>query len=75
MESTIDRSKSRVGQRVACKSGDELGIVVDVNNHGVVKVKWDRGRTSYYHPKMPANLKLAGADQNDMRLSGKCARR
>jgi hypothetical protein len=53
----IDLS-GRVGQRVSRKNSDELGLVVQVVR-GVVKVKWDRGRTSYYRPDMPANVKLA----------------
>jgi hypothetical protein len=48
-----------VGQLVSRKNSDELGLVVDVDNHGVVKVKWDRGRTSYFRPGLPANVKLA----------------
>jgi hypothetical protein len=39
-----------------------LGTIVDVE-HGVVKVKWDRGKTSYYHPGFPANVKLANPDE------------
>jgi hypothetical protein len=46
------------GQRVSRRDSAELGVVVSVDRR-VVKVKWDRGRTSYYHPDMPANLKLA----------------
>jgi hypothetical protein len=54
----MDRGNWKVGQGVSRKNSDELGVVVDVD-HGVVKVKWHRGRTSYYHPDMPANVKLA----------------
>jgi hypothetical protein len=64
MEPTDDRSNWGVGQLVARKGSDELGVVVDVDNHGVVKVKWDRGRT--YHPHMPANVKLAESPVNKM---------
>jgi len=48
----------RVGQRVARKDSDELGTVVEVDS-GLVKVKWDRGRTSYYRPRKPGNVKIA----------------
>jgi hypothetical protein len=48
----------QVGQRVARIDGDEMGTVIEVDQ-GVIKVKWDRGRTSYYRPKGPANVKLA----------------
>jgi hypothetical protein len=54
----MDRGNWKVGQGVSRKNSDELGVVVDVD-HGVVKVKWHRGRTSYCHPDMPANVKLA----------------
>jgi hypothetical protein len=58
MEPEVDRSHWKVGQRVARKDSDELGTVVEVDR-GVVKVKWDRGKTSYYHPGEPGNVKLA----------------
>jgi hypothetical protein len=58
MEPHVDRSIWKVGQRVSRKNSDELGLVVQLVR-GVVKVKWDRGRTSYYRPDMPANVKLA----------------
>jgi hypothetical protein len=46
------------GRRVARINGNELGVVVEMVRR-VVKVKWDRGKTSYYRPDMPANVKLA----------------
>jgi hypothetical protein len=49
----------KIGQLVSRRNSDELGLVVDVDNHGVVKVTWDRGRTSYFRPGLPANVKLA----------------
>jgi hypothetical protein len=49
-----------VGQRVARKEG-ELGTVVEIDQGGVVKVKWDRGRTSYYHG-VPANVRLVDVE-------------
>jgi hypothetical protein len=58
MEPQVDRSIWKVGQRVSRKNSDELGLVAQVVR-GVVKVKWDRGRTSYHRPDMPANVKLA----------------
>jgi hypothetical protein len=51
----------RVGQRVAHKKKDELGIVTEMD-HGTIKVKWDSGRTSYYHPDAPANVKLTKSE-------------
>jgi hypothetical protein len=56
MEPVVDRANWKVGQRVARKDSDELGVIVDVD-HGVVKVKWDRG--CYYRPDARGNVKLA----------------
>jgi hypothetical protein len=53
----------RVGQRVARKNSDELGTVTEVDREGTIKVKWDRGRTSYYHPHTPANVKQAKSEE------------
>jgi hypothetical protein len=53
----FNRARWQLGQRVARKDSDELGVIVEVAR-GVVKV-WDRGRTSYYRPDMPANVRLA----------------
>jgi hypothetical protein len=58
MEPAVYRADWKVGQRVARKNGNELGVVVDVDL-AVMKVKWDRGKTSYYSPDMPGNVKLA----------------
>jgi hypothetical protein len=58
MEPEVSRTSWKVGQRVARKNSDELGVVVEVA-HGVVKVKWDRGKTSYYRPDEPGNVKFA----------------
>jgi hypothetical protein len=58
MEPKVDRSNWKVGQRVARKDGNELGTVVEVCL-GVVKVRWDRGSTSYYLPGEIGNVKLA----------------
>jgi hypothetical protein len=55
--------RALVGQRVARKNSDELGTVVEVDG-GTVKVKWDRGRTSYYRPAEPANVKLAESQES-----------
>lgn len=52
----------RLGQRVARKNSDELGTVVEVDRD-LVKVKWDRGRTSYYRPYRPGNVKIAESAQ------------
>jgi len=51
-----------VGRRVARKDSAEKGFVVAVDD-AVVKVKWDRGRTSYYRPDMPANVMLADSNE------------
>jgi hypothetical protein len=53
-----ERADWQVGQRVARKNSNELGVVVEVDR-GVVKVKWDRGATSYYRLEAPGNVKLA----------------
>jgi hypothetical protein len=55
----LDRTSWRVGQRVARTNSDELGVIADIGLTGVVKVKWDRGRTSYFRPEDWANVKLA----------------
>lgn len=52
------REDWRPGQRVSRRNSDELGVVTHVER-GVVKVKWDRGRTSYYRPGAPANVMFA----------------
>jgi hypothetical protein len=51
-----DRANWRVGQRVSRTDSQELGIVIEARR--TIKVKWDDGRTSYYHPDAPANVKL-----------------
>jgi hypothetical protein len=53
----------RVGQRVARKNGDEFGTVTEIGRDGTLKVKWDGGRTSYYDPYTPANVKLASSEE------------
>jgi hypothetical protein len=65
MEPEVDRSNWKIGQRVARKDGVELGVVVNVDRRRVVKVKWERGRTSYYRPDVPANVKLAEPPASD----------
>jgi hypothetical protein len=52
----------RVGKRVARQNSDELGTIVAVDAEKV-KVKWDRGRTSYYRPDKPGNVRLVGSEQ------------
>jgi hypothetical protein len=52
----------RVGQRVARKTSDEFGTVTEVRQDGTIKVKWDSGRTSYYDPYTPANVKMASTE-------------
>jgi len=47
----------RAGQRVVREDSDEQGTIVEVD--GEIKVKWDRGRTSYYRRGVPANVRLA----------------
>jgi hypothetical protein len=54
----VYRDDWKAGQRVSRKNSAELGVVANVER-GVVKVKWDRGRTSYYRPGVPANVMLA----------------
>jgi hypothetical protein len=58
MEPQVDRSEWKPGQRVARKDSDELGTIAEIDR-GVVKVKWDSGQTSYYHPGELGNVKLA----------------
>jgi hypothetical protein len=58
----LQRADWQVGQRVARKNRDELGVVVEVDR-GVVKVKWDRGATSYYRPDALCNVKVAESEE------------
>jgi hypothetical protein len=51
-----DLSHWRVGARVRRVDRDETGTIVEVD--GKIKVKWDSGRTSYYQPGKPANIRL-----------------
>jgi hypothetical protein len=51
-----DRIKWRTGERVFRKDTEEQGTISEANNQ--IKVKWDGGKTSYYHRKTPANLQL-----------------
>ena len=60
---TLNYANWRVGQRVTRKTSDELGTVTEVDQYGAIKVKWDCGRTSYYHPNMPANVKMAESEK------------
>lgn len=50
---------SQVGRRVARKDGEERGVIVEVDQLGTIKVRWDGGRTSYYRLDRPSNVKLA----------------
>jgi hypothetical protein len=59
MEPEVDRSGWQIGQRVARKDSNELVVIADIDGAGVVKVKWDRGKTSYYRPSELGNVKLA----------------
>jgi hypothetical protein len=51
-----DRANWRVGQRVSRTDSQELGVVIEARR--TIKVKWDSGRTSYYRPDAPANVRL-----------------
>ena len=53
----------QVGRRVARKDGEELGVVVEVDQLGTIKVKWDRG-TSYYRLDRPGNVKPAVTERH-----------
>jgi hypothetical protein len=52
----LDSRFWQIGQRVARRDSDELGTIVHAD--GEIKVKWDRGRTSYYRRGVPANVQL-----------------
>jgi hypothetical protein len=52
----LERLTWRVGQRVRRTDADAGGTVVE---EGIlIKVKWDRGATSYYRSHEPANIRL-----------------
>jgi hypothetical protein len=55
----------QIGRRVARKDGEELGAVVEVGQLGTIKVRWDRGSTSYYRLDRPGNVKLAVTESHD----------
>ena len=40
------------------KDTEELGTIVEADDE--IKVKWDGGRTSYFHRDKPANVQLIG---------------
>jgi hypothetical protein len=46
----------RVGQRVSRIDTDEHGLILEANDK--IKVKWDRGRTSYFRRDKPVNVRL-----------------
>jgi hypothetical protein len=52
-----DRSKWKIGQRVARPNSNELGTVVQTD--GMIKVKWDDGSTSYFRHKNKSDIKAA----------------
>lgn len=52
----LDAAALRVGQRVSRKTTDEHGTVTGAA--GLVKVKWDGGRTSYFVRGKPAHVRL-----------------
>jgi hypothetical protein len=56
-----DRAGWRIGQRVRRKNTNEPGTVVGTD--GVVKVKWDAGRTSYFRHGEQANVELQPIEQ------------
>jgi hypothetical protein len=58
MEPPVDRTGWKVGLRVARGDSDELGIIVEMDR-GFFKVRWDQGKSSYYRPDVPGDVKLA----------------
>jgi hypothetical protein len=63
MEPPVDRTGWKVGLRVTRRDSDESGIIVEVNS-GFIKVRWHKGKTSYYRPGEPGNVKLATSDND-----------
>jgi hypothetical protein len=55
-----DAARLYAGQRVSRKGTDEQGTVVRAN--GLVKVKWDGGRNSYFSRTQKANVRLVKPD-------------
>ncbi len=46
----------KVGRRVCRPDGQDRGTIVEAN--GVIKVKWDSGRTSYFERGKQSNVLL-----------------
>jgi hypothetical protein len=65
-KTVIDRLQ--VGQRIARKDSDTLGLVVAADEQ--VKVQWDDGATSYYRRGKPGNVRVVSLlpDQDVLRL-------
>ncbi|MGB3899491.1 MAG: hypothetical protein WA973_13155 [Mesorhizobium sp.] len=58
-DATLSASNTlEIGQRVVTKDTAEGGTVVEANKHQI-KVKWDRGRTSYYRRGRDGNIRHA----------------
>jgi hypothetical protein len=47
----------QVGQRV-CRESDEQELGTIIQADGEIKVKWDRGGTSYFTREQSSNVKL-----------------
>jgi hypothetical protein len=55
-----NRASWHIGPRVSRKDTNELGTVAQTD--GMVKVKWDGGRTSYFDHAIAANVQLKPAE-------------
>ena len=55
-KSGLDAATLQAGQRVSRKTTGELGMVIEAD--GEVKVKWDRGGTSYFRRNKSADVRL-----------------
>lgn len=66
---TANRATWQVGQRVCRKSTEELGTVIRVN--GSIKVKWDRGSTSYFRHEAIATAPTLRVPGRQSRIAGR----
>lgn len=61
MTENRDVETLKTGQRVSRIDSEELGTVVEAD--GEIKVKWDSGRTSYFHRGERVNVRLSDLEK------------
>jgi hypothetical protein len=78
MKDNHDKSSHQIGwhagQHVSRRDSDELGAVVEVDKLGTIKVKWEDGKTSYYHLDRPGNVRPLLQSKPESETRGKRAK-